>query len=392
MKRERIYMSSPDVGESEKEAILRALDSGWIAPLGPEVDAFEEEIAAACDRKYAVALSSGTAALHLALLALGVKPGDLVPTSTMTFAATANAITYVGAKPFFVDSLPDTGNMDPELLDQALTEIISRGDRVGAVVPVDLLGKVADYPAIQEVINRHEQQAGYRIPLLSDAAESLGAALNGVPAGKFGEAAIFSFNGNKIMTTSGGGMLVTDNKELADKVRYLATQARQPVAHYEHTDIGYNYRMSNLLAALGRAQLERVPDMMAQRKALRDRYADLFSPIPGVQIFGRNEDDSNPGDDEDNFWLTAILIDPTTAGWDAGDLSQWLTERNIESRPLWKPMHLQPVFQGEESLDNTTSQTLFETGITLPSGSALTEEQITRVLRAIREFLETHSG
>lgn len=392
MKRERIYMSSPDVGESEKEAILRALDSGWIAPLGPEVDAFEEEIAAACDRKYAVALSSGTAALHLALLALGVKPGDLVPTSTMTFAATANAITYVGAKPFFVDSLPDTGNMDPELLDQALTEIISRGDRVGAVVPVDLLGKVADYPAIQEVINRHEQQAGYRIPLLSDAAESLGAALNGVPAGKFGEAAIFSFNGNKIMTTSGGGMLVTDNKELADKVRYLATQARQPVAHYEHTDIGYNYRMSNLLAALGRAQLERVPDMMAQRKALRDRYADLFSPIPGVQIFGRNEDDSNPGDDEDNFWLTAILVDPTTAGWDASDLSQWLTERNIESRPLWKPMHLQPVFQGEESLDNTTSQTLFETGITLPSGSALTEEQITRVLRAIREFLETHSG
>lgn len=392
MKRERIYMSSPDVGESEKEAILRALDSGWIAPLGPEVDAFEEEVAAACDRKYAVALSSGTAALHLALLALGVKPGDLVPTSTMTFAATANAITYVGAKPFFVDSLPDTGNMDPELLDQALTEIISRGDRVGAVVPVDLLGKVADYPAIQEVINRHEQQAGYRIPLLSDAAESLGAALNGVPAGKFGEAAIFSFNGNKIMTTSGGGMLVTDNKELADKVRYLATQARQPVAHYEHTDIGYNYRMSNLLAALGRAQLERVPDMMAQRKALRDRYADLFSPIPGVQIFGRNEDDSNPGDDEDNFWLTAILIDPTTAGWDASDLSQWLTERNIESRPLWKPMHLQPVFQGEESIDNTTSQTLFETGITLPSGSALTEEQITRVLRAIREFLETHSG
>ena len=392
MKRERIYMSSPDVGESEKEAILRALDSGWIAPLGPEVDAFEEEIAAACDRKYAVALSSGTAALHLALLALGVKPGDLVPTSTMTFAATANAITYVGAKPFFVDSLPDTGNMDPELLDQALTEIISRGDRVGAVVPVDLLGKVADYPAIQEVINRHEQQAGYRIPLLSDAAESLGAALNGVPAGKFGEAAIFSFNGNKIMTTSGGGMLVTDNKELADKVRYLATQARQPVAHYEHTDIGYNYRMSNLLAALGRAQLERVPDMMAQRKALRDRYADLFSPIPGVQIFGRNEDDSNPGDDEDNFWLTAILIDPTTAGWDASDLSHWLTDRDIESRPLWKPMHLQPVFQGEESIDNTTSQTLFETGITLPSGSALTEEQITRVLRAIREFLETHSG
>lgn len=310
----------------------------------------------------------------------------------MTFAATANAITYVGAKPFFVDSLPETGNMDPELLDQALTEIISRGDRVGAVVPVDLLGKVADYPAIQEVINRHEQQAGYRIPLLSDAAESLGAALNGVPAGKFGEAAIFSFNGNKIMTTSGGGMLVTDNKELADKVRYLATQARQPVAHYEHTDIGYNYRMSNLLAALGRAQLERVPDMMAQRKALRDRYADLFSPIPGVQIFGRNEDDSNPGDDEDNFWLTAILVDPTTAGWDAGDLSQWLTERNIESRPLWKPMHLQPVFEGEESIDNTTSQTLFETGITLPSGSALTEEQITRVLRAIREFLETHSG
>ena len=379
---QRIYMSAPDVGEAEKAAILRALDSGWIAPLGPEVDAFEEEVAAYCDRRYAVALSSGTAALHLGLLALGVKPGDFVPTSTMTFAATANAITYVGAKPFFVDCDAETGNMNPELLDQALTTIIERGDHVGAVVPVDLLGKVADYPAIQEVVSKHEKVAGYEIPVFADAAESLGASLDGRPAGSFGEAAVLSFNGNKVITTSGGGVFLTDNKELADKVRYLATQARQPVVHYEHTDIGYNYRMSNLLAALGRAQLERLDSMVERRKEIRRTYKEIFQGVPGVTIFQAE------GDEQDNNWLTAIVIDPDVAGWSASEMGEYLRERNIESRPLWKPMHLQPVFAEAEALEDTTSEVLFEQGLTLPSGSVLDEDQARTVTEALNSFLE----
>lgn len=395
MTQERIYLSAPDVGEAEKEAILRALESGWIAPLGPEVDAFEEEVATYCDRKYAVALSSGTAALHLGLIALGVKEGDFVPTSTMTFAATANAITYVGAKPFFVDSDPNTGNMDPELLDQGLTQILERGDRVGAVIPVDLLGKVADYPAIQNVVDKRKEAAGYDIPVFSDAAESLGATLDGKPAGSFGEAAILSFNGNKVITTSGGGMFLTDDKELADKVRYLATQARQPVIHYEHTDIGYNYRMSNLLAALGRAQLSRLDSMIGQRKQIRAMYKDLFADIPGVTIFqseetlGNSQDNKAQQDDQDNNWLTAVVVDPEAAGWTAGELGDFLRERNIESRPLWKPMHMQPVFAEAGAITNGSSQTMFEQGLTLPSGSALTQEQRQTAVGAVASFLES---
>ena len=392
-----ILLSGPDVGELEKQAVMRALDSGWIAPLGPEVDAFEEEVAAYCDREYAVALSSGTAALHLGLLALGVKPGDIVPTSTMTFAATANAITYVGAKPFFVDS-DASGNMNPQLLDQALTQIIDRGDHVGAVVPVDLLGKVANYPAIQEAVDKHSEAVGYQIPVLADAAESLGASLGGRPAGSFGEAAILSFNGNKVITTSGGGMFLTDDKALADRVRYLATQARQPVIHYEHTDIGYNYRMSNLLAALGRAQLSRLESMIERRKEVRRIYKGLFESVPGVTVFQaggferENPQADDQADGEDNNWLTAIVVDPEIAGWEAADLGEFLRERGIESRPLWKPMHLQPVFQGEDALVDGTSEAMFEQGLTLPSGSVLTDEQVEAVTEAVRAFLGGQSA
>lgn len=381
MIQERIYISAPDVGDTEKEAVLRALDSGWIAPLGPEVDAFEEEIARLCNREYAVALSTGTAALHLGLIALGVKPGDYVPTSTMTFAATANAITYVGAIPFFIDCDPLTGNMDPQLLDEALALIIERGDHVGAVVPVDLLGKVADYPAIQDVVDKRSAEAGYGIPVLADAAESLGASLNGEPAGSFGEAAIFSFNGNKVITTSGGGMLVTNDRPIADKVRYLATQARQPVVHYEHTDIGYNYRMSNLLAALGRAQLSRIDEMIGRRREMRQMYRELFTDVLGVQIF-QGTDDWN-----DNFWLTSIVVDADVAGWRARDLSAWLAAHDIESRPLWKPMHMQPVFGQAERVENGSSNVLFESGVTLPSGSVLDTPSRRRVFHALEAFL-----
>lgn len=251
----RIYLSSPDVGELEENFLLKAFRSGWVAPVGPEIDAFERDIAERVGVGHGVALSSGTAALHLALLVEGVGPGDVVITSSLTFAATANAIRYTGAHPFFVDCLPCTGNMDPELLVESIKELRFAGKKIAAIVPVDLLGKAVDYSKICEIAAVEE------IPVIADAAESLGAAHLGRPAGAWGRAAAFSFNGNKIMTTSGGGMLVTDDAALAAKARYLATQARQPVVHYEHVDVGYNYRLSNLLAALGRAQLSRLDSM-----------------------------------------------------------------------------------------------------------------------------------
>ena len=245
----RIYMSSPDVGELEEQYVIAAMRSGWIAPLGPDVDAFEAELAGRVGVAHAVALSSGTAALHLGLLGLGVGHGDIALTSTMTFAATANAIVYTGAEPYFVDCALETGNMDPALLREAIEQLTQDGERIGAIVPVDLLGKAVDYTEICAIADE------FGIPVLADAAESLGAQHRGRAAGSFGRASVVSFNGNKIMTTSGGGMLLTDDADLAVRSRHLATQARQPVAHYEHVEIGYNYRMSNLLAALGRAQL-----------------------------------------------------------------------------------------------------------------------------------------
>ncbi|GAB3616260.1 aminotransferase class I/II-fold pyridoxal phosphate-dependent enzyme [Okibacterium endophyticum] len=372
---ERIYMSSPDVGEKEEAAVIAAIRSGWIAPLGPDVDAFERELAERVGVSHAVALSSGTAALHLGLLGLGVERGDVVVTSTMTFAATANAITYVGATPHFIDCDAATGNMDTVLLRRALEEYRERGRMPTAIVPVDLLGKAVDYAAVLAIADE------FGIPVLSDAAESLGASHRGKAAGSFGRASIVSFNGNKIMTTSGGGMLLTDDEELAQHTRYLATQARQPVAHYEHTDIGYNYRMSNLLAALGRAQLSRLDEMIAKRRALRDRYKRLFADVDGVTVFG------DGFDDEDNFWLTSIVVDEEVAGWRAADLSAALAEENIESRPLWKPMHLQPVFADAPATINGSAQHLFETAVTLPSGSALTAEQINLIGDAITSFV-----
>ncbi len=368
-----IYLSPPDVGDLEERYLVTAMRSGWIAPLGPEVDAFERELAAYCGRAYCVALSSGTAALHLGLLALGVGAGDVVVTSSMTFAATANAIVYTGAEPYFVDS-DASGNMNPDLLEEALDDLGRHGVTPAALVPVDLLGKVADNDRIGKIA------AAHGIPVLSDAAESLGATCHGRPAASFGVAAAVSFNGNKVMTTSGGGALLTDDKESADRVRYLATQARQPVAHYEHTDVGYNYRMSNLLAALGRAQLTRLDDMIERRRALRVRYQQLFADVPGVTVFG------TPDDHEDNCWLTAILVDEQTAGWGTADLTKALSAENIESRPLWKPMHLQPIFADARGRIDGTSQRLFETGLTLPSGSALSDEQIDLVVATVRAF------
>lgn len=379
MKNERIFLSSPDVTQLEEDALVRAIRSGWIAPLGPEVDAFEQELADYCGRKYAVALSSGTAALHLGLLALGIGPGDLVLTSSMTFAATANAIVYTGAEPVFVDC-DESGNMDPELLNEAFVALENEGKEVKAVVPVDLLGKVVQHEKIREIANE------YGAVVLSDAAESLGATRAGKSAAAYGVAAAVSFNGNKIMTTSGGGALLTDEKNLADKARYLATQARQPVIHYEHTDVGYNYRLSNILAALGRAQLSRLNSMVDRRRQLRLFYRELFAGIPGVEIFGEPSgiDSDNT---VDNFWLTSILIDKEVAGFGSEDLRLALNNENIESRPLWKPMHLQPVFDKYRSFHNGEGQRLFETGLSLPSGSVLDDVAMHRVSTIIRKFL-----
>ena len=371
----RLYMSAPDVGELEEKYVLNAMRSGWIAPLGPDVDAFEASLADLTGRSHAVALSSGTAALHLALLAHNVKPGDIVLTSTMTFAATANAIRYVGAHPYFIDALESTGNLDPSLLEEALAGLAVRGEQAAAVLPVDLLGKVADYKAISSLTE------SFGVPMISDAAESLGATQLGRPAGSFGSAAAISFNGNKIMTTSGGGMFLTDDSEVATRVRYLATQARQPVPHYEHTEVGYNYRLSNILAALGRAQLERLPTMIDRRRQIREFYRTIFSDVLGVEIFGGTTDD------EDNFWLTSILVDPSVAGWHARELSAALASDNIESRPLWKPMHLQPVFADDRALVTGVSERLFETGITLPSGSVLSDVDLDRIASQIHAFL-----
>jgi dTDP-4-amino-4,6-dideoxygalactose transaminase len=370
-----IHLSAPDVTEAEEAALVRAVRSGWIAPLGPEVDAFEEELAAYTGRAYAVALSSGTAALHLGLLLSGVQPGDVVLCSSMTFAATANAVVYTGARPFFVDA-DDSGNLNPDLLARAFDEAAANGWRVGAVIPVDLFGHVVDHDRIDPIV------AAHGVPLVQDAAESLGARYRGRSAAAFGDIAAVSFNGNKVMTTSGGGALLLDDKESADRVRYLATQARQPARHYEHTEVGYNYRLSNLLAALGRAQLARLDGMIERRRALKLRYVELLGGLPGVTFLGQPE--SEVGQTRDNYWLTSVVIDPDLAGFCADDIADVLRANDIEVRPLWKPLHLQPVFAGNPAVVDGTSEALFDHGLTLPSGSAITDEQVEMIIGLIR--------
>jgi len=371
----RIHLSAPDVGAVEEAFVLDAIRSGWIAPLGPHVDAFETELAERAGRRHAVALSSGTAALHLGLLGLGAAPGAVVIVPTMTFVATANAVAYTGASPVFVDSDPHTGNLDPQLLQDSLTQLSSERVPVAAVVTVDLLGRCADYDALLPICAR----AG--VPVLADAAEALGARHAGLPAGSFGDCAVLSFNGNKIMTTSGGGALLTDDARFAARARYLSTQARQPVAHYEHTEVGYNYRLSNLLAALGRGQLSRLDAMIDRRRAVRERYVEMIAGAPGVEIFQRE------GDESDNCWLTAILVDSDVSGWHAADLAKALDAADIEARPLWKPMHRQPVYRAARAFVSGAADTLFERGLTLPSGSALGPSDLDRVQDATGDLL-----
>jgi dTDP-4-amino-4,6-dideoxygalactose transaminase len=369
---DRVPLSSPDVGVLEESYVVEALRSGWVAPAGPAVDAFEREIAERCGVAHAVAVTSGTAALHLALLALGVGPGHLVAVPTLTFAATANAVAYTGAEPVFIDADPQTGNLEPDLLARVCA---GSGPRLAAVLPVDLYGRCADYDRLLPICER------YGVPVIEDSAEALGSTYRGRPAGSFGAAGVLSFNGNKIMTTSGGGMLLSDDGAIADRCRYLSTQARQPMPHYEHVDIGYNYRLSNVLAALGRAQLRRLDAMIGRRRALRDGYAKLFASVDGVTLLGAD-------DLEANCWLTVLVVDPARTGWPVEDLAAHLAAAAVETRPVFKPMHLQPAFASSRAVLSGAAEHLFAYGLTLPSGSGLREPQIRRVFDSIMEFLD----
>ena len=373
---DRILMSQAQVTEVEEAYVLDAVRSGWVAPLGPHVDAFEREVAERVGVGHALALSSGTAALHLALLHLGARPGTKVVTSSMTFAATANAVAYTGAEPVFVDSQDSDGNVDAALLLEAVSTLQGEGETVAAAIPVDLFGRACDYDVLIPGL------AELDVPLLEDAAEALGASLDGSAAGSFGRAAALSFNGNKIMTTSGGGMLLSDDAELVDHARKLSTQSREPVPWYEHTEIGYNYRLSNILAALGRGQLERLDGMIARRREIRDRYAAALADLP-IRLLGR---EGGRGDAHDNCWLTTALVE---SGPDADTIVAAMAAQQIEVRHLWKPMHLQPVFAGARSFTNGTSEDFFTRGVTLPSGPALTNDHIDRVIAALRTVLTT---
>lgn len=367
---ERIHLSMADISDAEEQAVVRAIRSGWVAPLGPEVDAFEAEIAERVGVGHALALSSGTAALHLALVHLGAKPGTHVVTSSMTFAATANAIAYTGATPVFVDSQVSDANVDAELMLQTVRDLKDRGETVAAAVPVDLFGRACDYDVLEPRL------AELGVPLLCDAAESLGARLGDRAAGSFGTASAFSFNGNKIMTTSGGGMLVSDDKDLIDHARKLSTQAREPFPWYEHTEYGYNYRLSNILAAIGRTQLGRLDDLIGRRRAIRARYVEALGAMDGVRVLGA-EDDSH----FDNCWLTSIVVD--RRGFEVDVVQASLAEQGIEARHLWKPMHLQPVFADAPMVGGAVCEQLFHTGLNLPSSSTMTDEQQERVIEAL---------
>ena len=371
MIRERIYLSPPHMGSAERELLLDAFDSNWIAPLGPHVDAFEREICETVGVPYAAALSSGTSALHLALLMLGVGPGDEVIVSSFTFAATANVVTYFGATPVFIDSDRETWNMDPGLLEEELATGSRRGKLPKAIVAVDLYGQCADYDRILAVCGR------YGVPVVEDAAEALGATFRGKPAGSFGAAAAFSFNGNKIITTSGGGMFVSSDRSLVERARHLATQARDPAPHYQHSTVGYNYRMSNLLAAVGRGQLRVLRNRVSRKREIFHFYQRALGDLPGISFM------PIAGYGEPNYWLTCILVDPARFGSTREDIRLALEKENIESRPLWKPMHLQPVFKDCRVRGGGVSGEIFDKGLCLPSGSSMTESDLERIIAIV---------
>jgi dTDP-4-amino-4,6-dideoxygalactose transaminase len=368
----RIYLSPPQLDGRERELLLQAYESNWITTLGPQVDAFEQDICKRTNIPYAAALASGTSALHLALINLGIKQGDEVLCSTFTFSASANPIAYCGASPVFIDSNTATWNMDPDLLEEELHESKKKGKLPRAAVVVDLYGQSADYDPITKICEE------YGVPIIEDAAEALGVKYKGKSAGSFGVMGVFSFNGNKIITTSGGGMLVSANKEYIDHARFLATQARDQAPHYQHSHIGYNYRLSNILAAIGRGQLENLDKKIAKRKDINRFYREAFADIDGIKFmpiapYG-----------EPNYWLTCITVDPSQSGASREDIRLALEKENIESRPLWKPMHLQPIFQSCRVRGGAVTENLFADGLCLPSGSGMTTSDLQRVTDIVK--------
>lgn len=367
----RIYLSPPDLDGREFELLKEAFESNWITTLGPQVDAFERDMCKRINVRAAAAVASGTAALHLALLMRGVGRGDEVFCSTLTFSASANAIVYCGASPVFIDSNRTTWNMDPSILAEELDACTKNGKLPKAVIVVDLYGQCADYDSIIQTCARYE------IPVIEDAAEALGSSYNGTFAGKFGVMGAFSFNGNKIITTSGGGMLVSDNEEYITRAKFLSTQARDPAPHYQHSQIGYNYRLSNLLAAVGRGQLERLDEKVNRKRAVNEFYRKALQDLPGIEFMPQAPYGKS------NCWLSVILIDPKKFGGDRETIRLALETENIESRPIWKPMHLQPVFKECRVGGGSVSEDLFRRGLCLPSGTQMTIKDLERVASII---------
>lgn len=378
-KRKHIYLSPPHLSGLELEFIKDALDSNWIAPLGPHVEAFEREIAEYVGAKSALAVCSGTAAIHLALIVLGVKRGDVVFCSSLTFIGSVNPILYQGAKPVFIDSEPESWNMSAEALKRAFKDFEKKRKLPKAVIVVHIYGQSADMDAIKEICDFYE------IPIVEDAAEALGTTYKGKFCGTIGKFGIYSFNGNKIITTSGGGMLVSDEEETIKKAKFFATQAREPVVHYEHKEIGYNYRLSNILAAIGRAQLRVLEERIERKRQIFKKYQKALGDIEGINFmpevpYGRS-----------TYWLTVMTIDPKIHKVTPNDLVKALADENIEARPVWKPMHMQPVFKNcvfyPHSNNEVVSEKLFRTGVCLPSGSSMLEEDQERVIKCIRKIL-----
>ncbi|MGN6296355.1 MAG: DegT/DnrJ/EryC1/StrS family aminotransferase [Ginsengibacter sp.] len=373
----KIWLSSPHMGGSERKFVTETFDSNWVAPLGPMVDGMEKDLAAFLNEETQVAvLSAGTAALHLALILLDVQPGDEVICQSMTFSASANPIRYQQAIPVFIDSEKDTWNMDPNVLEDAIQHRKAKGKMPKAIIPVHLYGMPAKMKEIMQIAGK------YDIPVIEDAAEALGSSIRDVKCGTFGEIAILSFNGNKIITTSGGGALVSKNPEYIKQATFLATQARDPAPHYQHSQIGYNYRMSNICAAIGRGQMEVLPQRIEQRRKNFDFYKKAFKDFPGISFVNEPEGYFS------NRWLTTVLVDSKkNGGITREDIRLALLEDNIESRPLWKPMHLQPVFKDFPYYGNGISEKLFENGLCLPSGSNLSDEDLTRVVERVRRLI-----
>jgi dTDP-4-amino-4,6-dideoxygalactose transaminase len=369
----RLFLSPPDVGEAERALLLDAFDSNWIAPIGPHVDAFEREFAEFLGTPGAVALSSGTAALHLALLMLGVGEGDDVLVPTLTFVASVNPIGYVGARPVLIDCERTSWNIDPALVEEELAERARHGRLPAALLGVDLYGQCADWDPILEACSRYE------VPVIEDAAEALGATYRGRPAGTFGVMGAFSFNGNKIITTSGGGMLVAENPVWMERARFLSTQARDDAPHYEHTEVGFNYRLSNLLAAVGRAQMQGLAEKVARRRAINAAYREAFAETPGIGFM------PNAAYGTPTNWLTVLTVDEVEFGASPARIAGCLESLNIEARPAWKPMHLQSLFSGVPVRGGRVAEEIFRTGLCLPSGSSMTDADVDRVVAGVLE-------